>query len=638
MTMKYISIAVALLLTLVFPLASTAGVPSLINFQGQLVDTNGAPVSAIVTAVVHIYDGENSTNAVYSETLGTVVVQKGSYSFNFGADEAGLATALQNESCWLGVELDGRALAPRYRMVSVPYALYARNAGTVNEDDFVKKEGDTMTGPLTLAGDPMNSLDAATKRYVDQKIVTAATSPCQLVERYAVAGANRIEAGEVVYFSPLGVHRGGSAAEGPMASLGATNWGGRAVALDPRHVLATPPENDGNMWFGDVDGDTVTWGDPLKGNGSVVIIDSNHVAQSYEYVLQYPSPPGSRNQRYRHEQRVRLGTVVATGIAWGADAPIYAWDESYWGATRSKPLPRLVPVDSNYFYILETVLGSCGATIQSNYVRLPGYYERIPETDVTLQSVFVGDDTYHFFGVLYDAGVSNARCARVRVNRGPGISGGTPYTLEGAALGPKVGAWIDAHRFVVIYPGIADGKGKARMGFFDDYQVTCTWGPETEFCDGQMESPVVTRMDDSKVLVACRMTRADGAVCAVTCTGIVGEDAVRWGSPVAFGGADAVPLGLFSDELATTLAYSDGQHVQLSSVSRARPIGIALDGAGPGETCPAVIAGTAYVASTNMAPGKIYYDDATGSLTTDDGGCQIGMAVAGDKIQLNLRW
>lgn len=34
-------------------------------------------------------------------------------------------------------------------------------------DDAVKKSGDTMTGALTLAGDPTEALHAATKKYVD---------------------------------------------------------------------------------------------------------------------------------------------------------------------------------------------------------------------------------------------------------------------------------------------------------------------------------------------------------------------------------------------------------------------------------------------------------------------------------------
>lgn len=36
-------------------------------------------------------------------------------------------------------------------------------------DEFVKRSGDTMTGPLVLPGDPTKSLEAATKGYVDAR-------------------------------------------------------------------------------------------------------------------------------------------------------------------------------------------------------------------------------------------------------------------------------------------------------------------------------------------------------------------------------------------------------------------------------------------------------------------------------------
>lgn len=37
----------------------------------------------------------------------------------------------------------------------------------------VNKEGDTMTGPLTLSGAPSNDLHAATKKYVDDSVSSA---------------------------------------------------------------------------------------------------------------------------------------------------------------------------------------------------------------------------------------------------------------------------------------------------------------------------------------------------------------------------------------------------------------------------------------------------------------------------------
>lgn len=50
-----------------------------------------------------------------------------------------------------------------------------RDTGTAwAELCYVDKAGDTMTGPLTLSGDPTANLHAATKQYVDTKVATGA--------------------------------------------------------------------------------------------------------------------------------------------------------------------------------------------------------------------------------------------------------------------------------------------------------------------------------------------------------------------------------------------------------------------------------------------------------------------------------
>lgn len=43
-------------------------------------------------------------------------------------------------------------------------------AAASTSDEFVKKSGDTMTGPLVLPSDPVEALEASTKQYVDSVI------------------------------------------------------------------------------------------------------------------------------------------------------------------------------------------------------------------------------------------------------------------------------------------------------------------------------------------------------------------------------------------------------------------------------------------------------------------------------------
>jgi len=72
----------AVLLT-ALPLA--AQVPSLINYQGRLTDGSGNPVTGNRTMVVRIYDAASGGNLTYQETIGTVAVRNGTYSFRFGS-------------------------------------------------------------------------------------------------------------------------------------------------------------------------------------------------------------------------------------------------------------------------------------------------------------------------------------------------------------------------------------------------------------------------------------------------------------------------------------------------------------------------------------------------------------------------
>jgi hypothetical protein len=122
------------LLTAICLLSATilhAEVPSLINYQGLLTDINGNVVSGSKTVSISIHDAATDGAQLYAETIGSVAVQNGVYSFQFGAGP-NFATALATGSQhWLQVTLDGVAQTPRERLVSVPFALKAAQADSL---------------------------------------------------------------------------------------------------------------------------------------------------------------------------------------------------------------------------------------------------------------------------------------------------------------------------------------------------------------------------------------------------------------------------------------------------------------------------------------------------------------------------
>jgi hypothetical protein len=65
---------------------ASAQVPSLINYQGRLTDSNGAPVTGSKNFAISIYDAATGGNLLYEETIGAVTLDaNGVYSFQFGS-------------------------------------------------------------------------------------------------------------------------------------------------------------------------------------------------------------------------------------------------------------------------------------------------------------------------------------------------------------------------------------------------------------------------------------------------------------------------------------------------------------------------------------------------------------------------
>ncbi len=106
-----------------------AGVPLTLHHQGRIVDKNTGPLSGVQQVTFKIYDSQNATNAIWSETVSTTF-ENGYYSVQLG-----LVTPLsvdifkKNKSLFLGVTVgSGSELKPRISLASVPYAILAHTA------------------------------------------------------------------------------------------------------------------------------------------------------------------------------------------------------------------------------------------------------------------------------------------------------------------------------------------------------------------------------------------------------------------------------------------------------------------------------------------------------------------------------
>ena len=111
-------------LNCIFAALLQAQAPQMFRYQGRLLD-NDALVSGNLNFSFKLYSAPTGGAALY-EDAATVTVVDGLYSTMIGDDTTSggdLSAALKNSAVYLEITVDGETLAPRERIVSVPYAM-----------------------------------------------------------------------------------------------------------------------------------------------------------------------------------------------------------------------------------------------------------------------------------------------------------------------------------------------------------------------------------------------------------------------------------------------------------------------------------------------------------------------------------
>lgn len=181
--MKSILSVLGLLVLLSAP-APAQSVPALINYQGRLTDAQGDPLPTADYALTFtIHDDETVGTQVWGPQVfdGTtaaghgvkVPVVQGWFNIMLGpVDTSGrsLTNAFNATNRWVQIQVKDKPITPRQRILSAPFAVRAhfaqeaQNAQTLASravGDFVSKDGDNMTGRLSL---PPNGLSVGTSQ------------------------------------------------------------------------------------------------------------------------------------------------------------------------------------------------------------------------------------------------------------------------------------------------------------------------------------------------------------------------------------------------------------------------------------------------------------------------------------------
>jgi len=126
-----LAMAVVFLLILM-TISGWASVPTMMNYQGKLTDTEGKPLNGSYNMTFYLFTSASGGSAIWSENHTDVDVTDGIYNVILGSINP-LATGLFNENdlVYLEVEIEGESLDPRQQLTSAPYALKARVSDAV---------------------------------------------------------------------------------------------------------------------------------------------------------------------------------------------------------------------------------------------------------------------------------------------------------------------------------------------------------------------------------------------------------------------------------------------------------------------------------------------------------------------------
>jgi len=119
-------IAALAALALVLSARPTHAVPPMMNYQGYLTDTGGAPRNGEFPMTFALFATPTGGSAMWSEPFASVTVAAGVFGVLLGESTAlPWGTLLTGNMLWLETTVDGTTLSPRRPIVSVPYAFRA---------------------------------------------------------------------------------------------------------------------------------------------------------------------------------------------------------------------------------------------------------------------------------------------------------------------------------------------------------------------------------------------------------------------------------------------------------------------------------------------------------------------------------
>lgn len=134
---------------------ATLAIPQVIAYQAYLTDKDGNPITGTLLARVSIWTAASGGTKLWQEDQNLDIYQ-GYFTAELGRQNAFSRVLFDGSPRWIQLEINGEIMQPRKEVLSVPFSIYASDAGSlgqVSADQFYTK---------TQADDAAkNSIDAA---------------------------------------------------------------------------------------------------------------------------------------------------------------------------------------------------------------------------------------------------------------------------------------------------------------------------------------------------------------------------------------------------------------------------------------------------------------------------------------------
>lgn len=147
----------------------SVAIPGVISYQGVLKNNSGQPITTPVDVIFTFWDAETGGAQIgaFSDTDSITPSSNGTFATAIG-DEPGNpipAAIFATDSVWLNISIGGTSLAPRTRMIAVPYAVQSAHASSADSAATAASATDADTATNADMVDNKHAADFADAQH-----------------------------------------------------------------------------------------------------------------------------------------------------------------------------------------------------------------------------------------------------------------------------------------------------------------------------------------------------------------------------------------------------------------------------------------------------------------------------------------